>query len=192
MNPRLLPRGPLLASLALVLAGPLPVTAQDEARPAAPAATGPASAGTAGELTAQQRAFFRDLASINARQLRLAREASGRATRADVRDYATWVVREHTAFAEELATVAKLLGDETAAQAAAEPKEDRPAWANEDDADYDEGFVRASSEVLGKLAEKLETVRESPETVVAAFARKQLPGIKSRQERADDLDDAIG
>lgn len=186
MKLRRLRSGPLLALVALApLASaqepPATVVPSPSLPPTSPAAEdGP-------DLNAEQRGFLRGLATLNDRQLRLANEASGRATRADVRDYAAWLVREHTAFAEDLATLAKSLGDPTAAQAAPEPRAERPAWANEDDDDYDEGFVGACTETLGQILEKLETVRESPQTAVAAFARKHLTGVKSRRERASDL-----
>ena len=64
--------------------------------------------------------FFSDLALLNAPQLSLASEASGRATQTATRDFATWVQREHQTFAEELTSLAKLLGDETAVAAFAQ------------------------------------------------------------------------
>ena len=151
-----------------------------------PTSTRPASE-PASALTAEQRVFFRDLALINARQISMASEASGRATNLATRDFAAWIMREHQTFAEELATVAKDRGDETVTRVEAPPIKDRPAWANRDDVGYDEGYLRVAIELAERFEERLKTVSNSPEAAVAAFARKQLPGLVSRVKRAQDL-----
>jgi predicted outer membrane protein len=152
----------------------------------APSATLAASE-PASPLTAEQRVFFRDLALLNARQISLASEASGRATSPATRDFAAWIIREHQTFAEELATLAKKRGDEVIVRVEAPPIKDRPAWANRDDTGYDEGYLRAVIEVGRRISDRLEAVSKSPETAVAAFAQKQLPGLASRIARAQDL-----
>ena len=152
------------------------------APPATPDATQPAPT-----LTAEQRVFFRDLARLNSRQRSLASEASGRATGTATRDFAAWIIREHQTFAEELAALAKLRGDDTITRVEARPIKDRPAWANRDDVGYDEGYLRAVIEIGERISERLEAVSKSPVPSVAAFAQKQLPGLASRIKRAQDL-----
>lgn len=180
----------LLLSAALASAPGLPTLfAQDrDGRTVAePSAILPPAPAPGGGLSAEQRAFFRELAVLNARQLALANEASGRATQSATRDFANWVRREHQTFAEELSGLAKILGDETAARAEVPPITERPAWANREDSGYDEGYVRATSELAGRMVERLEAVRQSVETTVAAFAQKHIPGLNSRIERAQNL-----
>lgn len=188
--PRRRPSCALLAA-ALAAAALAPAASwgqQDRPSPVAePSAILPPAPQPGAALTAEQRAFFRDLALLNARQLSLASEASGRASRSATRDFAEWVRREHQTFAEELGNLSKLLGDETAARAEVPPIKERPAWANREDSGYDEGYVRATAELAGRMVERLESVRRSPETTVAAFAQKHLPGLASRIERAQNL-----
>jgi predicted outer membrane protein len=163
-----------------------PPPAAVPAAPPAPSSTlftpQPASA-----LTAEQRVFFRDLALLNSRQVSLASEASGRATSLATRDFAEWIIREHQTFAEELAALAKLRGDETITRVEAPPIKDRPAWANRDDVGYDQGYLRIVVELAERIAERLQAVSKSSEPAVAAFAQKQLPGLASRIKRAQDL-----
>ncbi len=168
------------AALAQERPAPLPVNAEPSA--ILPPAPMPGEA-----LTTEQHAFFRDLALLNARLLSLAGEASGRATHSATRDFAEWVRREHQTFTEELTNLAKLLGDETAARVEVPPITERPAWANHDNSNYDEGYLRATAELAGRMVERLEKVKKSPETTVAAFAQKHLPGLASRIQRARDL-----
>lgn len=153
----------------------------------APSAILPRMPEPAGALSAEQKAFLNQLALLNARQLALAGEASGRATQSATRDFADWVRREHETFAAELATLAKLLGDETAARVEVPPIQERPAWANRDDSGYDEGYVRATAELAGRMVERLRAVQDSSQSAVAAFAKKNLPGLASRIQRAEDL-----
>jgi hypothetical protein len=181
---------PRLAVIAAAVASiPVPATlSQEEHAAESPASTIlPPVPTPATTLTTEQRAFFRDLALLNARQLSLANEASGRATRSATRDFAEWVRREHETFAEELATLAKVLGDEAVARAEMPPIKERPAWANRDDVGYDEGYLRATIELGERIAERLEGVSQSAEITVAALAQKQLPGLASRKQRARDL-----
>ena len=177
----------LAAAFAAAVFAPVAVSQESTPPVAEPSAILPPAPVPAATLTPEQRAFFRDLALLNARQLSLASEASGRATQSATRDFATWVQREHQTFAEELTALAKVLGDEAAARAEVPPIKDRPAWSNRDDNGYDEGYVRATAELAGRMVERLEKVSKSPETTVAAFAQKHLPGLASRIQRARDL-----
>ena len=170
------------ASLALPASAP----AQQAPAPARPTAASAASE-PASPLTAEQRVFFRDLALLNSRQISLASEASGRATNLATRDFAAWIIREHQTFSEELAAVAKDRGDETVTRVEAPPIKDRPAWADRDDVGYDEGYLRVTIQLAERIAERLKAVSSSPETTIAAFAQKQLPGLASRIRRAQDI-----
>lgn len=186
-----LPRTPLICSVHIAAAFAaatlaLPISAQQAPAPSRPTAA-PTASEPASPLTAEQRVFFRDLALLNSRQISMASEASGRATNLATRDFAAWIMREHQAFSEELATVAKDRGDETVTRVEAPPIKDRPAWANRDDVGYDEGYLRVAIELAERIEERLKAVSNSPEAAVAAFARKQLPGLVSRVKRAQDL-----
>lgn len=141
------------------------------------------------ELTRADHKFVKKANACGAYELAISRQASTQASNAQVREFASNVVRDHERINKELTTLAARRG----AVIPVEHKhhDDVADLAKKTGNDYDEAYLEDIIDSHEDAIDLLEKASKSQDTDIAAFAVNHLPTLRDHLARAKQLDKAI-
>lgn len=161
--------------------------------PTAPATRDGAHAGKIADdgLARGDRRFLKQATRLGEQEVTISRIAADRAIHPQVRNFASEMVREHTAANEELAALVKRKGAVVEPRDRTDIRGDERKWAAKKGDDFDEDYLEAIIDGHQDTIDVLENGAESKDPAIAAYAAKYLPVVKTHLARAESLKEAI-
>lgn len=144
------------------------------------------------KLKRADRRFFNKAAELGEKEVALSRIAADRAANAEVRAFASEMVRAHTNANQELAALARRKGATSDAnEQALKRREMDKKWNEKKADDLDEDYLDAIIDCHEDTVDVLERGAKSKDADIAAYSAKMLPVVQSHLARAEALEDAL-
>ncbi len=121
-------------------------------------------------------------------EVKIATLATGKAERADVKEFATMLVTEHTKANEELAALAKAKNVDISAVLAADAASDFKDLEKESGAEFDKAFLKHMEKDHKKDITAFEDAeKDAADAELKAWAGKMLPTLRMHLQKVKDL-----
>ncbi len=147
------------------------------------------SANARAEFTRGDLRLVKKTAATSAYETVLSRQATTRASNADVRAYADAIVRDHEAMDRDLAAFTS--GRGVMPPATEKYRDELDDLAQKTGTDYDEAYLDDMIDSHESGIRILEKAAESDNTELAAFAVQHLPTMRDHLARAKQLDEVV-
>lgn len=149
----------------------------------------PASAAEQKTVTnAADTKFIKEVGEANKGELKMAELGTQKAERADVKEFATMLVTDHTKCGMELSNLAQSKGVEISAIVAADAAEGFKDLEKKSGKDFDKAFLDKMIDAHQDLISKFEDMQDdAADAQLKSWIETTLPKLKSHLERAKEL-----
>ena len=149
----------------------------------------PPSSGRSGESTLKygDQQFFKKAARLGEEEVALSTIASERSTNAQVRAFASDMVREHTAANAELSSLGDRKGARFEPRDQADVSKFEKKWREKKSDKFDEDYLKAIIDGHEDMVGVLKDGANSKDTEIAAWSNKLLPSVQGHLIRAKEL-----